>query len=128
MPVVVQERDAWIVRPDRRVGNVFVRMDPASGQGVVFDAITRYGAGIEWDSADRVYRERRCWDFVFDLNGKCKQAPGTYDLIQVQAVTKNGAVFIRWALAELTVARDNNTGYTLSKRYGSRLSLGTKGG
>jgi len=95
MPVVVQERDAWIVRPDRRIGDVFVRLDPESGQVVAFDAITRYGAIIEWDGS--AFRERRCWDFEFDLNGKCRQAPGTYDLVRLQAVANNDAVFIRWA-------------------------------
>ena len=96
VPVAIADRDAWTRRPDRWLGNVFLRRLPGTDEVVALRSVTRYGSTIEYDRDTRQFHDRRCWGFHFGMDGKCGEANPHSDLLKLDVQIRDGKVYVNW--------------------------------
>ena len=94
MAVVEHRRDAWTSLPDQKLGFVFLRRMPATGDVVALSDVTRHGSRVSFNGATRLFDDC-CWrDWHFDLDGRCLPDPGLSDLVKLDVQVRDGSVYI----------------------------------
>jgi hypothetical protein len=94
VPVTRVERDAWILKRDRSLGHVYLRRVRENESVVAVTSITGYGAAVEYDVETRLFHDRRCWGFRFDLDGKCVDPCPHSNLLKLDVQVRDGNVYI----------------------------------
>lgn len=92
--VTERQRDAWTWLPERILGYIFVRRNPATGEIVALSEMTKYGTQVKYDNALRMFDDpcRPTWHF--DLDGKCVADPVYSDLLKLDVQVRDGSVYI----------------------------------
>lgn len=94
-PLVVEKRDAWTTMPEHVLGHVFVLREQRSNRLIVLPEVTRFGARIQFDQEDQVFRER-CWGTKYAATGKCLNTPPhPGDIQQLETKTTESSVFVK---------------------------------
>lgn len=63
---------------------------------MALQSLTRYGSTIDYDREACVFQDRRCWNFRFDMEGKCVEPHRHSDLVKLDVRIRDGKVYINW--------------------------------
>ncbi len=102
MFVLAPDRDAWIRRPDKVVGSVFVRRTSDADRALVLEPYhhEEMRVSVIYDKRSRSFQSS-CWEVRFDLDGGELLEPGLPPMgdhmprLPVRVV--EGQVFVNWA-------------------------------
>src|SRR5262245_11559104 len=73
-PLIVKQRDAWQILPDRIIGHVYLRRSSGTSDIVALDFLTPFGSVLTFDEKAGIFTEP-CWGMKYNSSGECLNEP-----------------------------------------------------